>query len=57
LFMLIGLIVIIMAVLTGMYSALFPGLIYVIIAVVAKRVYDAWRRFRSRTRSLPTWRR
>jgi hypothetical protein len=57
LFMIVGLSVILMGVFTGTYSALFPGLIYVVIAIISKRVYDAWRRSRSRNRSLPTWRR
>jgi hypothetical protein len=56
-FAIVGLMLIILSLLTGTYSALIPGLIFMAIALVAKRVFTALRRVRARYRSLPTWRR
>jgi hypothetical protein len=56
-FMIVGLVLVLLALLSGTYGALIPGLAFLSITVVAFRVFSALGRLRARRRSLPSWRR
>jgi hypothetical protein len=56
-FMIVGLVLVVLGLMTATFGAIMSGLVFVAIATVAYRVLGALRRVRARHRSMPTWRR
>jgi hypothetical protein len=56
-FMIVGVLIVTLGLVTVTPGAVVSGVAFVVIAILSYRIFDALRRLRGRHRTLPTWRR